>query len=113
MAATYKWSLGFVSAKKAFTDKNGIERTNVIKSVQLIFEGVEGKRKESKDTIVYFELIDLSSFQDYTELSKEIVLTWALEKLDDRDKVEIENFVKSLFGDYNPEFNLINIELND
>jgi hypothetical protein len=125
MAATYNWSVGFINAKKAFTDKYGNFRENVIKSVELIYTGAdtyieevdgeeqEKERKESKSVIVNFELFDLSSFQDYTELNKETILNWALDKINPMEKLDTENFVKNLFKEFNFESNLINIEIND
>jgi hypothetical protein len=125
MAATYNWSVGFINAKKAFTDKHGNFRENVIKSVELIFTGIdkyieevdgeekEKERKESKSVVVNFELFDLSSFQDYTELNKETILIWALDKINPMEKLDTENFVKNLFKEFNFESNLINIEIND
>ena len=113
MAAIYKWSVGNIVAKKSFTDKYGNLRENVIKSVQLIYEGVEEERKEYKEIIVNFPLFDLSSFQDYTQLNKEIVLDWALNKLTQREKSEVESFVKGLFEESDTESNTINIEIDD
>lgn len=120
MAATYNWELGFIIGKKAFTDKNGILRENVIKSVELIFKGKETyiqeeeekTREESKTIIVNFDLFDLSSFQDYTQLNKETILNWALSKTHPMEKASIENFVKGLF-ESNIESNLIQIQIND
>ena len=37
MEAIYSWKLGNIFGKKQFTDINGNVRTNVIKSVELIF----------------------------------------------------------------------------
>lgn len=125
MAITYNWSLGHISAKKAFTDKNGNFRENVIKSVELIFTGVhkyiqeiDGEEQEketiqSKGIVVDFNIIDLSSFQDYTELNKEIVFNWAFSRLTDREKLSTENAVKMMLNDYKSESNLIKIEIND
>lgn len=120
MAATYNWELGFIVGKKAFTDKNGILRENVIKSVELIFKGEEiyieeeeeKTRKESKSIVVNFDLFDLSSFQDYTQINKETVLNWGLSKMHPMEKASIENFVKGLF-ETNEESNLIEIQIND
>lgn len=121
MAATYRWFVDNIRAKKAFTDKHGNLRENVIKSVVLVFEGTdtyifeeeEKERKESKEIVVNFELFDLSSFQDYTQLSKEVVLDWALSKLSQREKADVEGFVKGLFEEPNAESNITNIEINE
>jgi hypothetical protein len=113
MAATYKWSVGKIFAKKSFTDKNGNLRENVIKSVELIYEGVEEERKESREIIVSFPLFDLSSFQDYTQLNKEVILDWSLNKLSQREKSDVEGFVKGLFEESNNESNITNIEIDD
>lgn len=120
MAATYNWKLGIISGKKSFTDKNGIVRENVIKSVELTFEGVEtvlvdGKeqeKKQSRSKVVFFDLFDLSLFQDYTQLDKETVLNWALNTMHPKEKKSIEDQVKIYF-EYDQESNSIQLEIND
>lgn len=119
MAAIYNWSTGLIHAKKEFTDKNGILRKNVIKSVELIYQGVEkvlidGKeeeKKQSRSIVVNFDLIDLSLFQDSSELNNDIVLNWALNKLHPEERKAIEHYVELAFEDKN--LNQIKIEFNE
>jgi hypothetical protein len=113
MAVEYKWTLGSVQGKREFTDKNGNKRNNVIKSVELVFQG----KKEGEDAVikesalVVFDLVDLTSFEEVEDLTQEIILNWALNKLHPKQKIDIENNIKSHFGEH--ESNLIQIEINE
>lgn len=113
MSVEYKWVLGQVQGKKEFTDKNGNKRNNVIKSVEVIFEGKrEGEIDSFKESaLVVFDLVNLDDFVDSENLSKETVLNWALDKMPPKQKIDIENNIKSIFGEY--ESNLIQIQIDE
>ena len=110
METVYNWKLGSIQAKKIFTDKFGNIRENVVKSVTLIFEGKKDEEVKSKSTQVIFNLIDLSDFKDASELNKEEVFEWAMEKLRPLEKASVEKNVKSQFGE-TEESSIFNLEL--
>ena len=95
MAATYNWSIEDINAKKTFTDKNNNVRSNVIKSVVLVYTGRDGDIQHQEKTIIRFSLVDLSNFQPVNELTNEQVLNWAINQLNPKEKTRIELFVKS------------------
>jgi hypothetical protein len=111
MNVEYNWTLGDVHAKKEFTDKYGNKRNNVVKSVELIFKGKIDELERKESVIVRFDLVDLSEFHELENINKDLLLSWALSKLHQKQKLDIENNIKSFFGEY--ESNIIKIELNE
>jgi len=113
MSVEYRWKLGQVNGKREFTDKNGNKRSQVIKSVEVIFEGKrEGEDTSIKESaLVIFDLVNLDDFVESENLSQETVLNWALEKMFPKQKIDIENNIKSIFGEY--ESNLIQIQIDE
>ena len=111
MSANYTWYIDKISAKKEFTDKNGNKRNNVIKSVELAFKGErEGGNPFIKKTVVNFDLIDLSLFEDIESVTNQMVLDWALSKINPKQKEAIEKSVRVMLGE--EEVNEIKVELN-
>lgn len=113
MNATYKWVLESITAKKVFTDKNNNVRENVIRDVLISFVGKMGEKEEKQDTLVKFDITTLDNFKSVDDLTKEEVLSWALSKLNYKEKERIEKLIMSKFGDIEDESNLIKIFIND
>ena len=111
MNVEYNWELGDVQAKKEFTDKYGNKRNNVVKSVELFFKGKTDKLEYKDSAIVKFDLADLSQFHELKDINKDLLLSWALDKLYPKQKIDIENTVKGFFGEY--EYNIVKVEINE
>jgi len=118
MKATYSWVIEQIVAKKVFTDKNNNIRENVIKDIRLSYvdkfideNGKDSEKKES--TTVSLDIINLSNFKPLNDLSKEDILSFALNKLNPKEKERIEKSVMYSVGDLEDESNLITIILND
>jgi len=110
----YNWNIVEVLARPSFTDKNGIQRQNVIKAVKLIYKGVDEeaeKQVSSHEKIVNFSLVDLSNFTDHSQLNKTDVLNWALAEINAEEKLRIENSVKAQMEDLTPEPTIIKLDL--
>jgi hypothetical protein len=116
MEVIYNWELGPVFAKEKYTDKNGTLRENVVKSVILIYKGVletEDKIiKEEEKVVVHFDTIDLSDFEDVKNITKDMVFNWGMLKLHPSQKQNIENKIKSYFGE-SEKTNLIQIQFDE
>jgi len=94
MEATYKWELKQVLGKPIFTDKNGNIRENVLKVVHLEYVGTLDDKVEKVPLIVHFNVTDLSSFTDYSQLSKEDVIQMALSVRHPKEIEALENEAK-------------------
>lgn len=118
MNATYNWVVEQVMAKKIFTDKNNNVREHVIKDISISYIGKfideYDKEIEKKETaIVRLELLNLSEFKPIAELSKEDILSFALNNLNPKEKERIEKSILYQCGDLEEQSNLITIILND
>lgn len=98
MEATYKWEIGKVEAKATFRDKHGNQRSNVIKKVELIHSGSYNGKQENVTHDVFFNITDLSNFLNAATLTKEQILTWALDSLKPKEKEHIEKTLKLKLG---------------
>lgn len=112
MAATYNWEIETIAGVPRFTDKNGIVRENVIKVVNLAFVGRRDKVVISKKKSVRLSMLDLANFTDASQLTKQTVLQWALDKLHPKEKEDLENSVKFELGDLTSDSYLIAIDLD-
>lgn len=112
MEATYNWEIENIGAVPRFTDKNGVVRENVIKVVNLAFVGRRNKVVISRKKLVRLSLMDLANFTDASQLTKETVLQWALDKLHPKEKEDLENNVKFELGDLTSDSYLIAIDLD-
>lgn len=107
METTYKWEIKEVSGKPTFTDKHGNVRENVLKKVYLQYVGQRGDETAKADLIVNFDLTDLSTFTDYTQLTAEDVIQLALSVRHPMEIKNIEESVKVRFGDDANENNVV------
>jgi hypothetical protein len=117
----YKWDIQNVKGKPAFEDKNGVVRENVIQSYDLVFIGEkeisnpenpeEKKIIEHKDKYtIFFDISDLSSFQDYSTITKDKLFDWGFEKIGPKLKTDIENSVKIKFREIPLPFVIFDIK---
>ena len=97
MEVTYNWNIVGVYAKPTYVDKHGNVRTNVIKNAVLKYTGKKGEEKFSKELNVVFSLLDLTSFVDHTELTKEQLIQMCLDNAKPGSVVYTENNVKAYF----------------
>lgn len=106
METTYKWELKEVLGKPTFTDKHGNVRENVLKTVRLQYVGQRGDETQKEELLVNFDLTDLSTFTDYTQLTAEDVIQLALST---RHPIEIKNIEESIKGRFGDEVNENNV----
>jgi hypothetical protein len=97
MEPTFKWEIKSVFCRPTFTDKYGNLRTDVIKTVVLVYIGIQGKKKEEYPLNASLSLIDLSNFVDKNDLSNEQILEMALSSQSPKQIEYIETLIKSKF----------------
>lgn len=118
MKGIYNWNIERITAKKIFTDKNNNVRENVIKDVLISYIGKytedNGKLEEKKETVnVSLNITNLSTFKPIEDLSKDDILTFALNELNPKEKERIEKSVMFRCGDIEDESNLINLTFDN
>jgi len=113
MKATYNWIIESIAAKKVFKDKNGNIRNNVIKDVIISFNGKLDEKEEKEKVVVSFDIVILDDFKPVDDLTNEQVLSWALAKLNPKEKERIEKSIMRKFSDLEEESNLIQIIINE
>jgi hypothetical protein len=113
MKATYNWIIESIAAKKVFKDKNGNIRNNVIKDVIISFNGKLDEKEEKEKVVVSFDIVILDDFKPVDDLTNEQVLSWALAKLNPKEKERIEKSIMRKLGDLEEESNLIQIIINE